>query len=301
MRRCSLVLGYSVKVACCAFIASSCLAQGQTPSSKPVNPATAAMAAAMSKPTPMSADGHPDLNGVWGSGFDLPIQKKGDSVFIIVPVVGVADAPPPSADQNQTKLAELMDILNNERRAKDPNKPPYKQELLARVRELSEKENKVDPTFFCRPEGVPRIGPPKQIVQTPGQVVLLYQTQEGNPYRVIPTDGRPHRTDIDPSYFGDGVGHWEGATLVVDTVGFNDDTWLGIDGYFHSTKMHVIEKFTRQGDALHYEVTVEDPGVFTRPWNMNPRLLRVTPDDPIEEEPRCVEMDENHIVTTLHH
>jgi hypothetical protein len=297
----SFVWGLSLSAACAAFVAAPCLAQEQGPTPKPVNPATAAMAAAMAKPTPMAAEGHPDLNGLWGSGFDLPIQKKGDSVFIIVPVVGVADAPPPSVDQNQVKLAELMDVLNNERRAKDPNKPPYKPEFLAKVQQLSENENKVDPTFFCHQEGVPRIGPPKQIVQTPGQVVFLYETQEGNPYRVIPTDGRPHRADLDPSYYGDGVGHWEGSTLVVDTVNFNDDTWLGIDGYFHSAQMHVIEKFTRQGDALHYEVTVDDPGVFTRPWIMNPRLLRITPDDPIEEEPRCVELDESHIVSTLHH
>jgi hypothetical protein len=280
-------IGYAAvaAAACLSFACAPSFAQEQAPAPSqkaPVNPAVAAMAAAAAKPTPKAVDGHPDLNGIWGSGFDMPVQKRGDSVFIIVPVVGVKDAPPASADKNQTKLAELMDILNNERRAKDPNKPVYKPEFQAKVEELSTKENKVDPTFFCRPEGVPRIGPPKQIVATPGLAVFLYQTQEGNPYRVVPTDGRPHRTDLDPSYFGDAVGHWEGPTLVVDTVGFNEDSWLGIDGYFHSTKMHVVEKFTREGDALHYEVTVDDPVVLEKPWTMNPRLLRLTPDDLVE-------------------
>ena len=151
------------------------------------------------------------------------------------------------------------------------------------------------------------MGPPQQIVQTPGQVVLLYDlarevsVQSGNYYRVIPTDRRPHRTDVDPSYMGDSVGHWEGDTLVVDVVGFNDATWFASDGRFHSTAMHVTERFTRDGDLLKYEVTVEDLNVLTKPWTMNPRFLKLDPSAVLTEDPPCVEKDASHLVNNEHH
>jgi hypothetical protein len=73
------------------------------------------------------------------------------------------------------------------------------------------------------------------------------------------------------------VGHWEGDTLVLDSIAFTDATWLGRGGYFHSDQMHVIEKFTRQGDALLYDVTVEDPGVLVEPYVIPTRTLRRNP------------------------
>ena len=97
-----------------------------------------------------------------------------------------------------------------------------------------------------------------------------------------------HRTDIDTSYMGDSVAKWDG------------DTWLGPDGYFHTEAMHVVERFTRNGDALNYQVTVEDPNVFTKPWMMNPRTLRLGA-RPLEEGPPCVEKDAEHLVTLDHH
>ena len=99
----------------------------------------------------------------------------------------------------------------------------------------------------------------------------LYESH--NLARVIPTDGRSHDATLEPSWMGDGVGHWEGDTLVMDTVNFTDESWLGPGGYFHSDAMHVTERLTRQGDTLRYEVTVEDPNVFTKPWVMNPRTI----------------------------
>ncbi len=188
------------------------------------------------------------------------------------------------------------------RRMADPNKPSYKTEYVAKVKELADNENHTDPAFFCKPEGVPRIGPPNEIVQTPGKVVFLYESEKGNTFRVIPID-RPHRTDVDDLYYGDSVGHWDGDTLVVDATNFTDDTWLSIDGYFHSTSMHVIEKFSRDGNTLHYQATVEDPNVLTKPWIMNPRTLQLktdAKDEPYEQGP-CIEKDEDHIVNHDHH
>ena len=90
------------------------------------------------------------------------------------------------------------------------------------------------------------------------------------------TDGRKHSPDanFEMTYFGDTVGRWEGDTLVLDSIGFIDTTWLGRGGFFHSTDMHVVEKFTRQGDAILYDVTVEDPEVLVEPWVLQTRTLR---------------------------
>jgi hypothetical protein len=163
------------------------------------------------------------------------------------------------------------------------------------VSELARNESKTDPAFYCKPGGVPRIGPPHAIIQAPGMpIVFLYQVIAGNTFRIVPTDGRPHDPLADPSYYGDSIGRWEGDTLVVDTNHFNDDTWLGIDGWFHTTALHVVERISREGNAIRYQVTVEDPNVFTRPWTMNPRIAKGTTEMIVENAP-CTERDEGHI------
>jgi hypothetical protein len=173
-----------------------------------------------------------------------------------------------------TDVFKGLDRWQVDGRAAAPNKPEYKPELLAKVKDLSDKQGVLDPAFYCKPQGVPRMGAPTQIVQTQGQVVFLYGAS--NLFRVIPTDGRPHRADADPSYMGDSIGRFEGDTLVVDVTNFNDDTWLGSDGYFHSEKMHVVERLTRKGDVITYTATVEDPGVLAKPWTMTARDLTIS-------------------------
>ncbi len=118
----------------------------------------------------------------------------------------------------------------------------------------------------CLPRGVPdTINEPYpiQIVQTPNLVVILYEA--GELFRVIPTDGRPHPKDLDPTWMGNSVGHWEGDTLVVDVVGVNDKVSVG--EYRHTTAYHVVERFERPSyDTLKYSATIEDPNVFAAPW-----------------------------------
>jgi hypothetical protein len=118
----------------------------------------------------------------------------------------------------------------------------------------------------CLPRGVPdTIGEPYpiQIVQTPSLVVILYEA--GEYFRVIPTDGRPHPKDLDPTWMGNSVGHWEGDTLVVDVTGVNDKVSVG--EYRHTTAYHVVERFQRTAyDTLKYAATIEDPNVFEEPW-----------------------------------
>jgi len=118
----------------------------------------------------------------------------------------------------------------------------------------------------CLPPGVPDAIAqpyPEQIIQTPDLVVILYEAH--HIFRVIPTDGRPHPSDLDPTWMGNSVGHWEGDTLVVDATGFNDKTAVG--DYRHTTAYHVVERYRRTAyDTLKFEATIEDPNVFAAPW-----------------------------------
>ena len=96
-------------------------------------------------------------------------------------------------------------------------------------------------------------------------------------------------TDADPSYLGDAVGHWEGDTLVVDTMKFNEDTWLTDNGAFHTTDLHVVERLHHAGDVLEYEAISEDPKVLSEPWKKT-RLAKLSHDELAEPTP-CVDQD----------
>jgi hypothetical protein len=262
-------------------------AAAQQPSANPAATAKAAPA----KPTPRTADGHPDLNGVWSgvggiSSFfrsekkeDGSIQIKGGDQFHIFTNKRPDGPPRPAAAQNV---------------------PSYKPEFAEKVKYLNDNESKLDQVFYCGKPGVPRQGPPRKIMQTPKEVIFLYEDMSGDGYRVIPIDGRPHRADASPSYNGDSVGHWEGDALVIEATSFVEDTWFGENGYFHSDAMRVIERLTRQGDAILYEVTVDDPKVLTQPWTMNARKLQLS-DEQLEESPRCVEQDGKRLLNSDHH
>jgi hypothetical protein len=121
----------------------------------------------------------------------------------------------------------------------------------------------------CMPTGVPgaySVPYQWQIVQGPDKVVILYEYP--HLFRVIPTHGGPHQADLDPTWMGDSIGHWEGDTLVVDVTAFNDKTELP-GGFKHTESLHVVERFRRADfDSLQYEATVEDPNVFEKPWKM---------------------------------
>jgi hypothetical protein len=241
------------------------------------------------KPTPRAADGHPDLSGVWIAGNrGIRPATENASIKVVLPLAGV--------DQDKDNVFAALDRISVTERAKDTNKPQYKPELLAKVKDLEVRQSQEDPAFYCKPAGVPRMGPPAQIIQLPDKLVFLYAT---NLFRLVPINA-PHRTDIDTSYIGDSVAKWDGETLVVDVNNLNDDTWLGPDGYFHTEALHVVERFTRTGDTMRYDVTVEDPNVLSRPWTMNPRTLRLG-NRSLEEGPPCVEKDAEHLVTLDHH
>jgi len=125
-----------------------------------------------------------------------------------------------------------------------------------------------DPVFQCFPPGVPRIylfNFPVQIVQIPGQVLMLFEYDHF--VRRIYTDGRPHDSEQGPLWMGDSIGKWEGDTLVVDTTNFNDKTLLDRVGRPHSGALHVVERIRRvDTNSLEIAFTVDDPKAYTKPW-----------------------------------
>jgi hypothetical protein len=129
--------------------------------------------------------------------------------------------------------------------------------------------SKDDPEANCLPAGVPRMAPyPWKILQMPGLIVFLF---EGNihTYRQIFMDGRVHLEDPTPTWYGDSIGKWEGDTLVVDTIGFNDKFWFDFAGHPHTEKLHTIERYHRRDFGhLDYEVTIDDAGAYTKPFTM---------------------------------
>jgi hypothetical protein len=149
------------------------------------------------------------------------------------------------------------------------------------VQQLDMWTNKEDPVMTCQPLGLPRQGPPRRIFQTDTDITFFYgqfpDAGGGFPeFRVIPIDGRQHGPDarFANKYFGDTVGRWEGDTLVLDSIGFVDTTWIGRGGYFHTDKMHIVERLRREGDAIFYDLTLEDPDVLVEPLVMPTRILR---------------------------
>ena len=191
----------------------------------------------------------------------------------------------------------------------DPNQPLYKPQYWDKVQQLDQWTNRDDPVMTCLPLGMPRHGPPVRIFQTDADITMFYRggIDGGGGYadfRMIPTDGRVHDPDraFAFTYMGSTVGSWEGDTLVLDSVGFSDETWLGRGGKFHSDQLHVVETLTRKGNEILYEVTVEDPVVLVEPWVMNPRTLRLTNRPAmIAERGSCTDTELGEVSTQIRH
>lgn len=217
----------------------------------------AAAQEAKADPVPRMADGHPDLSGVWWGGGDV-----GGPGFRV--------GGPRNSDGSRPQT--FMDL--------------YKPWAVEHAAELGDKD---DPTLRCIPTAFGTlnvrlwdVGAVGQIVATPEFVVLLTETYHG--FQIVPTDGRPHRDFVPPSYRGDAVGHWEGDTFVVETNNFTDDTWISAEGRvsFHSDELRVVERYRRvDANTLEIEATVYDPKVLKEPWNVPKQTLQLAPFDQI--------------------
>ena len=209
-----------------ALLAASAFAQHKAPT--PVGPA------------PRTADGKPDLSGVWQRPYVPDMTKNGP---------GQQGAPQLSFTPWGENNWKSYDAANG------------------------------DYTGSCLPFGLTRsMNSPHamQIVQNPKYVALLYE--QNTWFHVFPVDGREHPKDLDPTWFGNSVGRWDGDVLVVDTIGFNGNTRLDTVGHPLSDALHVIETFQR-ADAGHlaYTVTIDDPKTYTKPWK-NVRTFTLRPD-----------------------
>jgi hypothetical protein len=212
-------------------------------------------------PVPRAPDGKPDLTGVWQGGSTQRGTWEETNRGFGVGGTG-RDAAAPVA------------LSSNDRPAGREG-APYQPWAAQKVLEAYNRRGIDDPTSLCLPAGVPRIVTlglfPQQIIQTPTQIVMLYEYM--NVFRVIPLNAK-HPDDLLPSYMGNSVGHWEGDTLVVDVIGFNDKTWLSGTGTFHTDALHVTERYTRvDKDQINYEVAIEDPNVLTKPWTLHSTIM----------------------------
>ncbi len=151
--------------------------------------------------------------------------------------------------------------------------------------------DKDDPSLSCTPTAFGTlnvsmfdVGAVAQIVQSPKFVVMLTETYHG--FQIIPTDGRPHRDTVPPSYRGDAVARWDGDTLVVDKTNFTDSNWISAEGRvsFHSDVLHLVERYRRvNANTLEIEATLTDPKVLTAPWVVPKQTLVLAPFDQIME------------------
>jgi hypothetical protein len=217
--------------------------------------APAGSPAAAIAPAPRTPDGKPDLSGVY-----QPSTRRGREW----------DAEAPGEQPGIAAPRRAADVRPG---AREPI--PFTDEARKQAQAFLNRRSIDDPAARCLPQPSPRTMPvglfPVQFVQGAHDVVILSEYMDTA--RAIPIDGRGHPDDMDPSWKGDSVGHWEGDTLVVDVTGFKAGGWLG-SGVQHSDKLHLTERYTRvDRDQLNYEVRIEDPVVFTKPWTMRATLM----------------------------
>lgn len=230
---------------------------------------------------------HPDFSGIW----QYSVATAGGGIKQVVGGKAVVGLP----DQSGRAAAKggVPGAL-----ASEPA-PTYKPEFTAKVKEADANQTQADNTFACGKPGVPRLGPPRKIVQSANELLFFYEDMSGDQYRVVPFATK-HREDLDPSFNGDSIARWDGDTLVVEATNFVTDTWFGEYGYIHSDAMKVTERFWRQGENMAYQVIVEDPKMLAKPWVQAARLIKPS-DDLLQETPMCVEDDAHRLTNKDHH
>jgi hypothetical protein len=229
-------------------------AMGQSPARAPSAPA---------EPTPRLADGTPNLGrvpgekGVWNVPY---IQNMADYASGRAEGAGPGRGNPGGGRGGSKSEPHI----------------PFQPWAAAIYDYNSANVSKYDPEGYCLPPGGPRMMAtpyPMEIVQLPDQQrILMIFEGATHIWREIYMDGRPHPSGdaLNPTYLGHSVGHWDGDTLVVDVVGFNEGTWIDYYGHPHTDRLHVVERFSRPDKrTLRYEATIDDPGAYTRPWTVS--------------------------------
>jgi hypothetical protein len=232
----------------------------------------------LSAPAPRAPDGKPDLSGVWAAEPSDELRRS-----------RAPDDPLGAELQFISKYA--LNILADFK----PEEEPIRPEAAALLRQRMETSGKDIPTSHCLPGSVPfsSLIAPFKIIQTPTLIAMLLE--DNNPARQIHTDGRKHPAEHPwPSWMGYSVGKWDNDTLAVDTMGFNDRSWLDANGHPRSEAMHIVERFRRR-DFGHMDLalTVDDPKMYTRPFTVKVGY-RLLPDTDILESV-CAENEKDRI------
>ena len=250
--------------------AASCFLSPMANAQKPEQPASTKK----SEPTPRLADGHPDFSGVWYQGLVPDISHMPPNASYREYDPKVTPQVSPSLQAWAAEKIKLMGATTNNHL-----------ELLV-------------PNLECLPRGALSYfigsGYSIQLVQNLHELVLI--TESDTTWRYIPTDGRQHPKYMDPQWNGNSVGHWEGDTLVVDTVSLDTRAWIGYPeylGWFPSPEVHYIERLSRpSADRFVYQATVEDPKVLTKPWVSVPRTFTWARGKWINERYNCTNMSD---------
>ena len=276
---------------------------------KPFVPVT--LAAATGE-TPRLADGHPDLTGSWGGVGGGVYGSQGSRRCSPTQTPDGGINPGTGCKIPMDNFWVDYEMISPSRfgltgsASLNPSHPMYKPEFWDKVQELDQWTNKFDPIMTCQPMGLPREGTPARIIQSPSDIIFFYTTSDyggGNmEFRDVAIGGTAPRATVEAYYMGLSTAKWEGDTLVIDSTNFVDTTWFGRGGLIHSADMHMIEKLTRKGNEILYQVTIEDPDLI-EPWVMPDRILRVAAGAPrvIHERASCEVYEEGNVSTQLRH
>jgi hypothetical protein len=242
----------------------------------------------LSAPAPRTAKGKPDLSGVWQTEPAPPGEVKrliGDVTYEVVP-----------GDDPSTFSKYFFNVLADFKPEESPIRPEAAAELTRKRSEgLGYKDG---PPSHCMPLGIPGVDilsySPFKIIQSPGLIVMLYELD--NTHRQVYMDGRKLPDDPQPAWLGYSVGKWEGDTLVVDTAGFNDKSWLDAIGHPHSEALRVQERFRRRDFGhMDLQVTIEDPKILTKPVTFKVTELLLPDSDILESFCNENEKDRPHL------
>jgi len=223
------------------------------------NATAAAIAASLLAPAMAGAQSSPDISGVWtrGSAFETAFRPPPSGPG---PVMNLRPTPP--GQRGGEGISHWQG---------DYNAPILQPWAAEKVRQHTEADRAGTPMNSaqetCWPMGVPYIlelNMHMQVLETARKIVFLYERHMQS--RIIPLDV-PHRSNFKPSWFGDSVAHWDGDTLIVDTVGIDERTWVDVFATPHTDRLHVVERYRLAERTLEATVHVEDPGAFTMPWS----------------------------------
>jgi len=220
---------------------------------------------------------HLDIRLDWG----VSLGTAGDDAHAVVSAVRrrapAPTGPTPRTPEGHPDLSGVW-LGSDDPKPEEPTLLPWAAAVMQKRKALDKVTD--NPGSRCLPTAVPLAGVGVyKIAQTPALLLQMFEDVVG--YRQVFLDGRPHPKDVGPSWAGHSIGHWEGDTLAIDTIGFNNRSWLNL--YPHTEKLHIVESYRRADlGHLRVQITIEDPDTFLRPWKIQNEWVLAPDDDVLE-------------------